>query len=117
VIADRPSGVPERVDTRLDGADLRRKHRRVGCRGNPRFLGDKIKVREMLYRPPGRGMHGHAHMHAACAACGWPTATALVLHTVSVTVGYAGWRKIRPVGMRLSISPAGEPPGAGWWGE
>jgi hypothetical protein len=65
----------------------------------------------MLYCPSVRGMHGHAHMHAACAACGWPTATALVLHTVSVTVGYAGWRKVRPVGMRLSIPPPVSRPG------
>jgi hypothetical protein len=48
-IADRLSGVTGRVDTRPDGADLRRKHRRAGCRGNPRFLGDGIEVRGMLY--------------------------------------------------------------------
>jgi hypothetical protein len=32
------------------------------------------------------------------------------LRTVSVTAGYLAWREIRPVGMRLPVSPGGEPP-------
>lgn len=95
----------KRVDTRLDGADLRRKHRRVGCRGNPRLSGMESRYAG-CYTPPGPGMHGHAHMHAACAARGRPTATALLLHTVSVTAGYPAWREIRPVEIRLSVSLA-----------
>jgi hypothetical protein len=74
----------------------------------------------MLYRPPGRGMHGHAPR--ACSLCSmWQWLADGDSVGAAHGLGHSRLRRLAGDSPSrdeaVSFAPAGELPGAGWWRE